>query len=104
MKAYNWRHYEGKWSYGIGNDTGPDGAHGEVFQEIEVPGKIEKGNLFIFAVWMQGEDRYTGKASLKIEFLDSDNQLLKSCQSETLSGKFNWTKVTVRGEAPEGAK
>ena len=33
---FSWHHYDGAFSYGIGNDEGPDNAYGEVFQEIPV--------------------------------------------------------------------
>ena len=104
IELHQWHRYDGKSSYGIGNDGGPEDVYGEIFQEIRVPGEIKKGELFVFKMWVETEDRYTGKAALKLEFLSSDNKLLKSCESEILSGRFNWTKVAVSGEAPEGTK
>ena len=102
--CYTWHKHQGNSSFGIGNDDGPENAYGEIFQELQVPGSIEKGDFFIFNIWVKTEDRYTGKANLEINFLDSDNKLLKTYKSKVLSGRFDWTKVTVKGEAPEGVK
>ena len=104
LELLQWHPYEGKSSYGIGNDGGAENAYGEIFQEIQSPGEIKKGDLFIFKVWMKSEDRYSGKASLKLEFLDTNDNLLMACQSKVLSGRFKWTKIAVHGEAPQGTK
>ena len=104
IEPHDWHPYEGKWSYGIGNDNGPKKAYGEIYQEIRMPGTIKEKDLFIFKMWLKSEDNYTGKASLKLVFLASDNKLLKSYQSKSLSGKFTWTKLLVSGEAPKGTK
>ena len=104
IEPHEWHHYEGKSSYGIGNDKGPENAYGEISQEIQVPGEIKKGDIFIFNIWAKSENRYTGKAGLKLDFLDSDNKLIKSSQSKVLSGRFEWTKVMVNGQAPWGTK
>ena len=81
LELLQWHPYEGKSSYGIGNDGGAENAYGEIFQEIQSPGEIKKGDLFIFKVWMKSEDRYSGKASLKLECLDTNDNLLMACQS-----------------------
>jgi len=96
--CYTWHKHQGNSSFGIGNDDGPENAYGEIFQELQVPGSIEKGDFFIFNIWVKTEDRYTGKANLEINFLDSDNKLLKTYKSKVLSGRFDWTKVTVKGD------
>ncbi|MCK5472529.1 MAG: hypothetical protein KAI59_00735, partial [Planctomycetes bacterium] len=48
IEPHQWHPYEGKSSYGIGNDGGTENTYGEFFQEIQVPGGIKKGDLFIF--------------------------------------------------------
>ncbi|MCK5225590.1 MAG: discoidin domain-containing protein [Planctomycetes bacterium] len=104
IETHPWHPYEGKSSYGISNDGGAKNAYGEISQEIQAPGEIKKADLFIFKAWMKSEDKYAGKASLKLEFWDSNDNLLMSRQSEVLSGRFEWTKMMVNGEAPEDTK
>lgn len=104
IEPHEWHNYEGKSSYGIGNDNGPENAYGEISQEIRVPDEIKHGDIFIFRIWVKSENRYTGKARLELIFLDFDNKIIKACQSKVLSGRFEWTKVTVRGQAPDGTK
>ena len=100
---YEWQHHDGKRAGGIGNDQGPADACGDLWQEVRVPGGLGKGDLVIFSVWVQGEDRYSGTAAVAVEFLDAEGRLLTSFDSQPLSGRFEWTNVVVSGEAPEGA-
>ncbi len=105
IDRFNWHNYDGQFSYGIGNDEGPDNAYGEIYQEIKIPGKkIKTNDLYIFKMWMKSENKYGGKASLKLIFLDSNDKLLKSYQSKILKDKFEWTKLIVSGKAPKGTK
>ncbi len=102
--AHAWRHYEGRQSGGIGNDDGPANAHGAISQELNVPGEIRRGDLFLLSAWLETEDRFSGKALVAIEFLDADGAVLGSAQSAFLSGRVEWTNLTVTGEAPAGAR
>ncbi len=43
--VYEWQRHDGKFSYGIGNDNSPEGAYGEILQELQVPGEIKEADL-----------------------------------------------------------
>ena len=101
---FEWQYHEGRRAGGIGNDQGPENGHGEIAQEIHVPGDVRKGDIFLFNAWVMTEDRYTGKASLAIEFLDAGDRVLKTECSPMMSKRFEWTNVTVTAEAPKGAR
>ncbi len=104
LGPYAWRAHDGKRAGGIGNDQGPENAYGEIAQEIDVPGEIRPGDLFRFSAWMQGEERYSGKASLAVEFRDADGKILGSTSSPMFSGTFDWTNVTVTAVTPKGTR
>nr|MBC8485187.1 discoidin domain-containing protein [Bacteroidota bacterium] len=103
IKVFNWHHIDGNMSCGIGNDKGPDNAYGEIFQEINVPEKINKGDLCLFKMRLKSENHYSGQASINIEFHD-EKELLYSKQSKILTKQFEWQELIVSAEAPANTK
>lgn len=111
-----WRPAEGKWAFGVGNDLdwAKESGWGRCIQVLRNPSDpsklypIAEGNVIQFAMKVMGEDGYTGKASLKLEFFGYDRREgfsaapLASFQSKIYTDKFSWIKVTVRGIAPKG--
>ncbi len=92
----DWHYYDGRYSYGIGNDGGPENASGEISQIIEIPGKVKKGDLLTFQMWIKPEKYYSGKVSLKLEFLSSDNKLLSSYQSKIMRNQSKMDKNLLK--------
>lgn len=97
------QHYDGNQSCGLGNDEGPNGASGRISKKIKPEKPVREGDLFVFSMWVKGEDKYTGKATLSIDFLDSSGKKLKTYISGLYEGKFDWKKVSVGGSAPENS-
>ena len=110
----NTNNCEGKWAYNIGNDGGPDGAGGYIFQVLRDASSpqnlypINPGDKVIFNMWVKGEESYTGNAFLKVEFYDYDfqdgyvNPPLAVFTSDSHTGEFKYLRQTAAGVAPEG--
>ena len=114
----SWQPYEGKWSLGIGNDLSGahEGSGGCVFQVLLDKKDsanlfpVSPGQTFSFEMWMKTEDKYRGKASLKIEFFDYDRRLrlkkepIAVFESKVHTGEIagKWIKESVTGVAPPG--
>lgn len=96
--------HEGGSAAGIGNDGGPDGAEGVLAQTLVLPFKPAAGDLFVYSMWMMAEEKFSGEASLKLDFLGADGSVLLSSQSEISRGKFDWKKVVVSTRAPAGVE
>ncbi|MBN1384742.1 MAG: glycoside hydrolase family 3 C-terminal domain-containing protein [Elusimicrobia bacterium] len=102
IEVHSWHSYDGENSYGVGNDDGPENAGGFIFKKIE-PGKIKKGELVTFRMWVQCERYYLGEASLKLEFLDSGDNLLTSYKSDIYSNRTKDNESMLK-EAVQAAK
>lgn len=91
---------EGSWALGIGNDWGPQGATGYGLQDLYLT--VNAGDSVTFNMWLKSEINYSGNASLKLEFLDSNNTVIASYQSPVYNGAFNWSRAEVSGTVPSG--
>ncbi len=114
MNAEEWHFYEGKYAFGVGNDSDKAVKDASVVcsQIIRDPNdhskhyQVKPGERVTFRMWMQAEEKYGGKASLKLEFFNSasaSGKPIASYQSPIQTGTFEWLKETVSGVAPAGA-
>ena len=101
---FSWRFHEGGSAFGVGNDKGAADAWGETHQDIQLGDAVTGGEVFTFTMWVHSEPNYSGRADLKLEFLDSQGQPLGAYQSGVLKGAFDWRKERISERIPEGAK
>ena len=113
-----WHPREGSWSFGVGNDldwakSNKWGRCLQVLRDTDNPNEIysvSEGEVINFSMYVMAEEGYEGKASLKLEFFGYDRregfsgEPLASYQSKIYKSnpEWKWTKLTVRGSAPEG--
>ncbi|MCK5306219.1 MAG: beta galactosidase jelly roll domain-containing protein, partial [Candidatus Omnitrophica bacterium] len=90
--------HQGDWALGIGNDRGPRGANGYTFQDI--CSNFNSGDVVSFNMWVKSEVNYSGNASLILEFLDVNNNVITFFQSSIYSGTFDWVLAGVNGAVP----
>ncbi|MCK4947981.1 MAG: hypothetical protein KAS46_06375 [Candidatus Aureabacteria bacterium] len=111
----DWNSQEGSWGFGVGNDSdwAKDNVWAGCFQVVCDPDDsdnlypVSPEENFTFKMWFKGEENYSGKAGLKLEFFDYDRRLgltgdpIASFESKTYTGSFDWCQETVSGVAPE---
>jgi len=105
MGRKEWHPRTGRWAFGFGNDNGPEGAGGQISQEIKIPEEMVSAHRCFFTVWVLAEHQYGGVLLLKLEFIDSDGQELAS-RYQRFSGisKTKWEQRRIWRRLPAGTK
>ena len=105
LERGNWHPRTGRWSFGIGNDEGPEDAGGEVSQEVDLPGTAAVGRKCFFSTWLMTEAKHTGSFVMKLEFLGDGGQKLGEVARPAGAGdRQEWQLARIYGMVPTGAR
>lgn len=104
LERGDWHPHAGKWSFGIGNDSGTQDAFGEIAQEVDLPATAVVGRKCVFTIWLLTEPDHAGSLLMKLEFLDGEGDVLREVSRPAAgSMKQGWRPSRIYGLVPAGA-